>query len=301
VELYYTDEHGTGYSPQNLQSLVYLSKGNAPKNPLYLLGMLTVPEGLRFDTYRLVSNLKNRYLTPLTGTGYLHERSVEAELKGSRLFHRIENRQYPHEIPLLRQLTQQSATDLVNELIDGLINLGLAKSFYAVAIDQRAMYRRFFRISRNAAFVALTFLQQRACTRLEYQYQQRVLRGGPSPVIFEDGAFIIDRGSAVEEQLAVFNFLSTRDQMSKDMNIQVDYNRWLLENPLSVVSSDCPQLQLCDVILYICAQAIEKHGFNWQWFQRMLPLVASRGNGTITGIGLTFYPAGTTPPTFVGV
>jgi hypothetical protein len=303
-ELYYTDEHGTGYEPEKLHELVRLSRGNASKRPLYFLGMLAVPESLRFDTYRLVSNIKNRYLTPLTGTGYLHERSVESELKGSRLFHRIENRSYPHEIPLWQRLTPQMSTDLLNEFIDGLIRLGLSRSFYVTAVDQIALYRRYFRIARNAAFIALTFLQQRACSRLEFKYQRQlanVTAGTATAATFEHGAFIIDRGSAVEAQLDVFNFLSTRDQISQDMNIQADYDRWLLENPLSVISSDCPQLQICDVLLYICARAVEVYNYSWPWFQRVLPLIASRGNGTIEGVGFTFYPSGTAPPTFAGV
>jgi len=226
---------------------------------------------------------------------------VEAELKGTRLFHRIENRAYPLDIPLLSQLTQQAARDLVNELIDGLIALNLRKSFYVVAVEQKALYRRYFRIARNAAFIALTLLQQHACKRLEYKYQsQNVNNTGGTPV-YEHGAFIIDRGSAVEEQLDVFNFLGTRDQVSRDMNWQTNYDRWLLENPLSAVSSDCPQLQLADVLLYICARAIEKQGYGWQWFQKMLPLVACRANGTILGLGVTFYPDGTNPATFIGV
>src|SRR5208337_577236 len=121
--------------------------------------------------------------------------------------------------------------------------------------------RKYFRIARPAAFVALTFLQRLACSRLMFKQD------------IELGAFIIDRGSAVEKQWDVHEFLSTRDQISRDSQPPPDYDRLLLENPLPTVSSDCPQIQLSDVLTYIVATSIRESNVQWAWFRKVFPLL----------------------------
>jgi len=262
-----------------------ITRGDQSKDPWYFLGAIAIPDRQRYDTYQLVSRLKNQYLRSLAPHGLLHERSVEAELKGKRLFHRIEARQGPLDVTLLNALTPQNAADLLNDLIDGLITTALSGCFYLVAIEQRLLYRKYFRIARSPAFIALTFLEQRACSRQDLSHEQ--------------GAFILDRGSAVDEQYDIMRFLSTRDQMSRD--VAYDYDRLLLENPVSVVSSDCPQIQISDVLTYIVGKAIRENNPQWNWFQRVLPLIASRANGTRLNIGLSFYPPEATPPAFANI
>lgn len=104
--------------------------------------------------------IKNTYLTSHAVGGLLHEKSIEAELKGSRLFYIIEHGSAPQEFPFLGGLTTDDAKNLVTELIDGLINLGLTSSYYLVAIDQALHYRKYYRIAHPAPYYALLFFKR---------------------------------------------------------------------------------------------------------------------------------------------
>ncbi|MCJ7768129.1 DUF3800 domain-containing protein [Candidatus Bathyarchaeota archaeon] len=278
MQLFYCDESGTSLSREALPKVTK----DVHADQWYFLGALAIPETLRTETYGLVIDLKNQYLTSLAPFQLLHEKSIESELKGSRLFQIIESRTQNLDLPLWRQLRREQAEEMVDRLIQGLIGIGLAGSLYVVGVEQRLLYRKYFRIARPAAFTALAFLQQRACSRLTWNWD--------TTQHLELGAFIVDRGSAVERQMDVVEFLSTRDQISLSLPTPPEYDRWLLENPLAVVSSDCPQIQICDILTYIVARAVRENNPAWSWFNRVLPLIASRSDGTRSGIGITLYP-----------
>ena len=86
MKLFYCDESGTSHTHENLSRVVKSERGGEFNDAWYCLGALAVPEEKRYDLYHLVLDLKNEYLTSLTPHGFLHEKSVESEVKGSRFF-----------------------------------------------------------------------------------------------------------------------------------------------------------------------------------------------------------------------
>jgi hypothetical protein len=287
MKLYYCDESGTSHSPKNFSQIVKSDRDGKFRDPWYCLGSLGVPEKKRYDLYHLVLDLKNEYLTSLTQNRFLHEKSLEGELKGSQLFQVIDGKSNTIELPLWRDLTRSKAEELLDKIIQGLINNALGEPFQLVAIEQRVLYRKYFRIALPPAFIALTFLEQHAC--MDLRLEQEV------------GAFIIDRGSAIEQQWDVFQFLSARDRISRELPYSVDFDRWLLENPLPTNSSDCAQIQLCDVLIYIASRAIRENNPAWPWFRKIVPLIASNADGSRLGAGLNFYPPESVPSNFVRI
>jgi len=274
MELFYCDESGVPYSVDKLPELV--DQKHVDLDPWYFLGMLALSEEQRYRTYNLISNVKNRYVTKLAPFGLLHERSPESELKGSLILSIAEGQSVTPHFPLWKNLGQSEAKRLIEELIEGLVRVGLLGSFYVVAIEQRLLYRKYYRIARSAAFVALTFLQQRACVRADSKTTL--------------GALIIDRGSAVENQWNILEFLAARDEISREARVNYDYDRLLLENPLGAISSDFAQIQVCDVFTHIVSRAVRNRDPKWHWFQKLLPLIGCSDSGQILGVGLLFYP-----------
>ena len=80
MQLYYCDESGVSYAEGKLHEI---TRGDQSKDPWYFLGAIAIPDRQRYDTYQLVSRLKNQYLRSLAPHGLLHERSVEAEPVGN--------------------------------------------------------------------------------------------------------------------------------------------------------------------------------------------------------------------------
>ena len=160
--------------------------------------------------------------------------------------------------------------------------------FYVVSVDQRLLYRKMYRIAHNAPFIALTFLQQRACNLLDGKG--------------ELGLFVVDRGSAVEHELDVSNFLAARDRITTSLPFKPRYDLCLIEDPVCPTSRDVAQLQVCDVLLYIVARAVREGNPSWDWFQRAKPFLASHfSTGKKLNAGLTFYPEESIPPNFASV
>jgi hypothetical protein len=268
--VFYCDESGTHYKKSPTAMLC-----KPPAERWYFLGALAVPVRFRKKTHDIVLRLKNQHLCPLAPKGLLYDRSPEAELKGHRLLSRLSGNTC--DFPLWNDLSEQAAAEMLATLLSELDCLH--GCLFVVAVDQALLYRKMFRIARPAPFIALTFLQQRACAMLESLPQEHRF-----------GVFVLDRGSAVEQEFDVDRFLETRDSISLTAGVRCAYDLFLLENPVSAKSSDVPQMQICDVLLYMIARAIRRGDPGDEWFRRTAPFVTPGRDGRVLGAGMTFYP-----------
>jgi len=284
--IFYCDESGTYPEKGNLASLLYKNKDE--KERWYFLASLAISIEHRKLVRDVVLDVKNKYIVSRAPLRILHERSPEAEIKGHEIFAMLKGGQ--HKFKLWNFLSKTDMEELLEELLSKLSFLH--DRFYVVAIDQVFLYRKMFRLAWPPPLIALTFLQQKALYLLEKSNTDRGVRFG---------VFVVDRGSAVERELQVNEFLKIRDEISQAAGRNFSYDALLLENPVVATSSDIPQLQICDLLLYIVADAVRSNNPGSVWFQRVLPFLATGPDGKKIGAGLHFYPPEIITPTWSAI
>ncbi|MDM8000489.1 MAG: DUF3800 domain-containing protein [Dehalococcoidia bacterium] len=283
--IFYCDESGVYPKAGNIAPLLNQDE----KDRWYFLAALAVSIEHRKQLRDVVLDVKNKYIVCHAPLGKLHERSPEAEIKGHELFAILKGGK-----PKFRLWNCLSKTD-VETLLDELLSRlsFLHNRLYVVAIDQVFYYRKMFRLAWPSPFVALTFLQQKALYLLNTPTPNPDFGG-------RFGIFVVDRGSAVDQQFEVDEFLKTRDSISQIAGVSFPYDAMLLENPVVAKSSDVAQLQVCDLLLYIVADAIRSDNPQGEWFKRVMPFIAAKPDGKKTGAGLHFYPLEAVPASWKG-
>lgn len=294
--LFYCDESGTPYktvAPKSgqLPTIDRLSR-NLDESPWYVLVALSIKDVQRQVLNNAIHEIKSKWLKETFDLYSIYEHHPEAELRGNYILARLAHAEGriatvgDPDYSIWKKASDIALANLTTAIIKTLSDHGA--KLYVVAVDQRAVYRRFLRIAWYSPYIALTILWNLAC--------HSCLHFG------EQSLFIVDSGGGLGTNYETLEFLRTRDQVKKSFQVPgwwLNFDRFIVEEPLVVDSCRVQLIQAVDLVAYIIGHAIRTNDPKWSWFQKLLDIMAVHGvKGGIGNVGLTFYPPDSRPSEF---